>query len=60
VSKLHSLRAVPDPEPPGHVSIAPLDITELPGWAATRGTGTAHPLTEELLGAVIGEIRIPK
>jgi hypothetical protein len=42
------------------VSIAPLEITELPGWAATRGTGTAHPLTEELLGAVIGEIRIPK
>jgi RHS repeat-associated protein len=60
VSKLRSLRAVPDAEPPGHVSIAPRDITELPGWAGTRGTGQAHPLTEELLGAVVREIRIPK
>jgi hypothetical protein len=42
----------------GHLSIAPIgdagriDTKLLADWAATRGTGHAHPLTKDLLNAV--------
>jgi RHS repeat-associated protein len=60
VSKLKRLLATPDAPPPGHVSIHPADLAEVADWAATRGTGQVHPYTQELLEAIIGEIRIPK
>jgi hypothetical protein len=60
LSKLRSLRGVPDAPPPGHVSISPWEMSELPGWAGMRGTGRVHSYTQELLDALMPEIRIPK
>jgi len=59
-SKLRSLSAVPDAPPPGHVSITPEDDALIAKWAATRGTGQIHPLTQELLDAIVGVARRPK
>lgn len=60
--KLRSLKAVRSEPPPGHVLITPLlaDDQTLAEWAATRGTGTVHPLTQEILGAVVDTVRRPK
>lgn len=51
----------------GHVSIVPvdpagqLDRMKLAEWAATRGSGSIHPLTQMLLGAVDNhKVRRPK
>jgi RHS repeat-associated protein len=60
LSKLKSLQGVPDAPPPGHVSIAPRDMSQLSGWANMRGTGQVHPYTQELLDALMPEIRIPR
>jgi hypothetical protein len=61
VSKLKPpLRAAPDPEPPGHVSITPDDPALIEEWAATRGTGTVHPFTQNIIDAIIGSVRRPK
>lgn len=59
-TKLKSLSAVPDAPPPGHVSITPGTEAGVVDWAATRGSGTVHPLTQELLDAVVDEVRRPK
>jgi RHS repeat-associated protein len=60
VSKLKSLLAIPDAPPEGHVSITPEDAALLEEWAATRGTGQVHPLTQELLDARVSEVKRPK
>lgn len=51
----------------GHVSIVPVDATgqldmmKLAEWAAARGTGSVHPLTQVLLAAVVDhKVRRPK
>jgi RHS repeat-associated protein len=54
------LRAAPDPEPPGHVSITPGDPALIEEWAATRGTDTVHPFTQNIKEAITHEVRRPK
>lgn len=61
------LVAVPDPHiAPGHVSIRPgTGLTSevsssIEQWAATRGTGTAHPYTKVIQEAIVGEVKRPK
>jgi len=58
VSRLSQLQAQSDPPPPGHVSITPKDVSRLGEWKASRGTGTIHPFTSELKGAIIGEVEV--
>jgi hypothetical protein len=57
-SKLKLNGAYPSAPPPGHVSIRPPDPSQIPGWAATRNTGTVHPLTQDILSAIVREIRV--
>lgn len=59
-SKLKCTVACPDAPPPGHVSIRPGDPAGIPGWAGTRGTGEVHPYTQDILGAIVDELRLPK
>lgn len=54
---LTNLLAVPDDNPPGHVSILPRTQAELEEWAATRG-GDPHPYTEEVQRAIIEQKRV--
>jgi hypothetical protein len=58
-SKLDNLYPRPDADPPGHVTIAPKDPSQMGPWSGSRG-GDTHPLTQELMDAVVGEIRIGK
>jgi hypothetical protein len=48
LSKLNNLRGVPD-DPPGHVSIQPIDMSQLEAWAASKGSKPPHPLTQEIV-----------
>ena len=57
VSKLNSLCARCDNIGTGHVSIMPKDVTQLEGWMASRLTGQMHPLTRELMDAVVGTVK---
>jgi hypothetical protein len=59
-SLLRTLLAVPDESPPGHVSIRPPDLSDMSDWIASRETETVHPYTQEVLNAIVDEIRIPK
>ena len=59
-SKLKTMLAVPTEPPPGHVCLTPGDAQSLAEWAATRGTGVVHPLTTELLSAIVDTVRRPK
>lgn len=54
VSKLNNLCAVCDNPKTGHVSIMPKDPTQLQGWMNSRGGTKVHPLTKELMDAVVG------
>jgi hypothetical protein len=54
------LVATPDAPPPGHVSIDPLDFVLIDEWAATRGTGQIHPLTESIIDAIVDVVRRPQ
>jgi RHS repeat-associated protein len=56
-SKLQNLCAVCDNAATGHVSIAPKDMNQMPGWINSRGGPDVHPLTQELMNAVIGTFR---
>ena len=56
-SKLDKLCAVCDNPATGHVSIRPKNMDDMPGWIASRGSDTPHELTDELMGAVVDEIR---
>lgn len=60
VSRLSSVNVHPDAPPRFHVSLRPDSPEALAGWAATRGTDVVHPLTQELLDAIVDTIRIPK
>ena len=60
VDKLKHLTATPDAPPAGHVSIAPRDPSQVADWAATRGTDTVHPYTQELIDALLEPMKIPK
>lgn len=48
----------------GHFSIAPIDPSGavdnnlLEQWALSRGSGRTHPLTQVLLDAIVGEVKI--
>jgi len=55
--KLQTLLAVPSQPPPGHVCLTSGD-PQL--WAATRGTGTVHRLTQEVLSAIVDTVRRPQ
>lgn len=55
LSRLKTLQWIEDET--GHVTIAPADAQALAEWAATRGTGVTHPLTQEVLDALVGEVR---
>jgi hypothetical protein len=59
-SKLTLVQAHPDAPPAGHVSLAPADSSLIEEWAATRGTGKVSPFTEDIMGAVVDSIKVPK
>lgn len=59
-SKLKCTLACPDVSPPRHVSIQPYSIDDISGWAGTRGTSVVHPYTQDVLDAIVDEIRIPR
>ena len=55
-SRLNNLCAVCDNIATGHVSIYPKDPTQMQGWINSRGGDAVHPLTRELMDAVIGTV----
>lgn len=59
-TKLKCVAACPDAPPPGHVSLAPRNAAEIPEWAATRGTDTVHPYTQDIIDAIVDTVRRPK
>jgi uncharacterized protein RhaS with RHS repeats len=56
-SKFKSLCAVCDNSATGHVSITPKDMSQMQGWINSRGGVEAHPLTRELMDAVVGTVK---
>jgi hypothetical protein len=56
-SKLRSLMAVAAEPPPGHVCLTPGDPMLVAQWAATRGSGLVHPLTQDVLNAIVDTVR---
>lgn len=59
-SKLKNLFGKKDDSPPGHVTISPKDPSQMPGWSGSREGPGIHPLTQELMDAVVDEIRLGK
>lgn len=61
-TRLRLLTAVANSPPEGHVSLTllPSDSVRLAEWAATRGTGTIHPLTQDILDAIVDTVRRSK
>jgi RHS repeat-associated protein len=63
-TKLKNLFARKDDSPPGHVTITPKDPSQAGPWADSRPGldqgGPIHPLTQELLDAVVDQIRLGK
>jgi hypothetical protein len=57
---LRRLVAILDDVTVGHVSIAPSDPRLIADWAATRGTDVLHPFTQEVIDAVVDEVRRPR
>ena len=55
-SKLRNLCAVCDNVSTGHVSIFPRDMSQMQGWMNSRGAAQVHPLTKELMDAVVGTV----
>jgi len=56
-SKLDKLCAVCDNTKSGHVSIKPKDMSQMQGWIDSRGSGTTHPPTQELMDAVVDQVK---
>lgn len=56
-SKLKNLCATCDNPKTGHVSITPKDPNVMQEWIDSRGSDTVHPLTQELLDAVVDILR---
>jgi hypothetical protein len=52
-SKLRSLQVNMDNDPPGHVTVRPSSDMDLQAWAASRGSGSVHSFTQEILDAVM-------
>lgn len=59
-SRLRCTVACPDAPPPGHVSIQPRGGGSIEDWAATRGGPEISPYTQDILGAIVDEIRLPR
>ena len=57
-TKLKCTVACPDAPPRGHVSIRPPDAAEIPGWAGMRGTGQISSYTQDIMDAIVDEIRL--
>jgi len=55
-SKLTNLCAVCDNLATGHVSIYPKNPSLMEGWINSRGGDVTHPLTQELMDAVVGTV----
>jgi hypothetical protein len=58
-SKLENV-SVGETAPDGHVSLSAGTTEATAEWAATRGTDTTHPLTQEVKGAIVETVRNPK
>lgn len=56
-SKLDQLCAVCDNPKTGHVSIKPKDMSQIQEWIDSRGGDTIHPLTQELMDAVVDQVK---
>jgi hypothetical protein len=56
-SKFVNLCAVCDNAATGHVSIRPTDMGQMQGWINSRGSSEIHPLTQELMNAVVGTVK---
>jgi hypothetical protein len=56
-SKLTNLCAVCDNKITGHVSIFPREMSQMQGWMNSRGATEMHPLTRELMNAIVGTVR---
>ncbi|MFC7623789.1 polymorphic toxin-type HINT domain-containing protein [Microlunatus sp. GCM10028923] len=56
--KLEDLDAVPNGT--GHVSLIPKNRDELGPWMESRGSGTPHPLTQEIQGAIVDTFKVSK
>lgn len=52
-NRLRTLQVKMDNDPPGHVLVTPDRYELLQDWAASRGKGIIHPLTQEILDAVV-------
>ena len=55
-SKFTNLCAICDNPETGHVSIRPTDMSQMQDWINSRGGSAIHPLTQELLDAVVGTV----
>ena len=56
-SKLTNLCVECDNPKTGHVSITPKDMSQMPEWIDSRGSDDIHPLTQELMDAVIDTVK---
>jgi hypothetical protein len=56
-SKFTSLCATCDNAATGHVSITPRDMSLMQSWIESRGGAEIHPLTQELMDAVVGTVK---
>jgi RHS repeat-associated protein len=56
-SKFRNLCAICDNPTTGHVSISPRDMRLMQEWIDSRGGEEIHPLTQELMDAVVGTVR---
>lgn len=56
-TKLDNLCAVCDNPNTGHVSIKPKDMSQMKSWIDSRGSDTTHPLTQELMDAVVDQVK---
>jgi hypothetical protein len=56
-AKLKNLCTVCDNPKTGHVSIMPKNADQMQDWINSRGSSQIHPLTQELMDAVIGTVK---
>ena len=56
-SRFTNLCATCDNLATGHVSITPRDMSQMQSWIGSRGGVEIHPLTKELMDAVVGTVR---
>ena len=56
-SKFNNLTAICDKPKTGHVSITPKDMSQMQDWINSRGGADVHPLTQELIDAIVGTVK---